>query len=153
MKRVWLYLGLLSFAGCTETAYVTPVNDAAAKAGPMSITFKIYGMGHGEVSVAMASGEVLTGTYTLNREQNIISETAFGALFILTSARGGAVAGAINGASKAELDSTPEWSPGMADVSSPSGLTAHCLIVNSNVTGHGAGTCHFSTGADYNLTY
>ena len=39
----------------------------------MSITFKIYwGRDTARLSVAMTSGEILTGAYTLNREQNII---------------------------------------------------------------------------------
>jgi hypothetical protein len=118
----------------------------------MDIKFKMYGMGHGEVVATMASGDVLTGAYSLDRDQNIISLTALGALAIFAAGRG-AAGGAVEGAVKDQLDNMPAWSPGTADVTSPSGLTAHCLFVNSNVSGHGAGTCHFSSGADYNLTY
>ena len=102
--------------------------------------------GHGEVIVTMRSGDVLTGSYVLDRDQTVYSMDAFLALAIFSK-------GAVQKAAVNELKSMPAWSPGTGDISSPSGPSAHCLFVNSNITGHGAGTCHFSTGADYKLTY
>jgi hypothetical protein len=49
--------------GCTDTADVFPMNDAARHLGPVKVSFVRTGAGRGPVTIAMADGEILTGEY------------------------------------------------------------------------------------------
>lgn len=64
MKKLVLALGVfIVLSGCTGTADVFPLNNAAKQLGPVHATFVRTGVGSGPVTITMASGEVLKGTY------------------------------------------------------------------------------------------
>src|ERR1700683_4143543 len=104
MKQIAFMFCLIALAACTATANVTPINDVAVRTGPMDVKFKMYGTGHGEVVVTMRSGDVLTGSYILDREQTIYSMTALLALAIFSKR-------AVQQVAIKELKSMPAWSP------------------------------------------
>ena len=63
--RLWIGFSLtaLTLAGCTDTADTFPMNDAAKHLGPLRMSFARTGIGSGPVTITMADGEVLKGTY------------------------------------------------------------------------------------------
>jgi hypothetical protein len=66
--RILARIGLVSagisiLAACTDTADTFPLNDAAKKLGPINASFVRTGTGSGPVTITMADGEVLKGTY------------------------------------------------------------------------------------------
>jgi hypothetical protein len=52
-----------SVAACASSADTFPMNDAAKQLGPIQVSFVRTGVGEGPVTVTMADGEVLKGTY------------------------------------------------------------------------------------------
>lgn len=52
-----------ALCGCTDTADVFPLNDAAHRLGPVKAEFGRTGIGRGPVTIWMADGEVLHGEY------------------------------------------------------------------------------------------
>lgn len=62
-SRAFVLLGILTSAGCTDTADTFPLNAAAKQLGPMRVSFARTGTGSGPVTITMADGEVLTGRY------------------------------------------------------------------------------------------
>jgi hypothetical protein len=94
----------------------------------------------------MPNGDVLTGGFTLFRDQNIYTYNT--ALLMAIFGKG-----PIREAGLSYANSTPTFSPGVSDFSSPSGLTGHCDLINNNFTAHGQGACTFSNGATYSLTF
>ena len=61
--RMSVVLLLIALTGCSATADTFPLNAAAEKLGPLKASFVRTGTGSGPVTIAMADGEVLTGTY------------------------------------------------------------------------------------------
>lgn len=136
----------LTACSLTRAGDLMPANEVAARIGYVQAHFIAHGTGHGEAWVALPDGETLTGGYQLDRDQTIYSNTAAEAMALFGK-------GAVREAGVEELEDTPTWSPGVVDVSSPSGLSAHCTVVNNNYTPQGSGVCTFSNGALFNLRF
>src|SRR5256885_863536 len=63
VARTLAALGLVTMTGCTDTARMFPINDAATAIGAPRFEFVRQGLGHGPVTVTLADGEVLKGEY------------------------------------------------------------------------------------------
>jgi hypothetical protein len=122
-----------------------PANDAGTKAGPLTARMVGHGGGNGTFSMTLPSGEMLVGRYSIN----VGGSMGFGSLYASVYGSGGSAFGSATTTSFA----IPNGSPGIADVISPQGTTAHCEFMNNNMVGHGNGVCQFSTGALYRMQY
>jgi hypothetical protein len=78
MRLVVLGLALLALASCADTGDTFPLNAQAKDLGPIKFAFVRTGIGEGPVTITMASGEVLKGTYRV----------AFGSAMVVGSAAG-----------------------------------------------------------------
>ena len=78
MRAVALGLLLLALASCTDTADTFPLNAQAKNLGPLKVSFVRTGIGEGPITITMADGEVLKGTYRV----------AFGGAMVVGSAGG-----------------------------------------------------------------
>jgi hypothetical protein len=58
-------------SGCTDTADVFPMNDAAHRLGEPYVTFARTGIGRGPVTITMADGEVLKGEYRVANSSSV----------------------------------------------------------------------------------
>ena len=63
MKIVALLVILVALGGCAGTVDTFPMNEGAKALGPIKASFVRTGMGSGPVSITMADGEILKGTY------------------------------------------------------------------------------------------
>lgn len=137
----------LLLSACARTASLVSDNAIAYRDGAVDeVRFKAYGMGTGEVWMRLHNGETLSGRYQLDRDVNIL--TYNGALLAAVFGTG-----AVKQAGREIVNGAPVWSPGVVDVSSASGDTCHCDLMNNNFTGHGQGACKFADGAIYQLEY
>lgn len=147
LTNVITCVAMLLVSGCTVTRepQLYPSNSGAQKLGPLMAHLEGHGGGNGKITVALPSGEVLSGRYFINVGGAMSFGTANGIAF----GPGGVASfsGTSSGFSVANSGN------GSADMIGPSGTSAHCEFMNNNMVGHGAGFCHFSNGADYRMQY
>jgi hypothetical protein len=63
MRTLLAAVLLLGLCGCTDSADVFPMNDAAHQIGRIKVSFVRTGVGRGPVTITMPDGEILTGQY------------------------------------------------------------------------------------------
>ena len=63
MRGLMIVASLIGLAGCTDTADVFPLNDAAKQMGKPRVEFIRTAVGRGPITITMPEGEVLTGTW------------------------------------------------------------------------------------------
>jgi hypothetical protein len=63
MKPLALLVMLAALGGCAGTVDTFPMNEGAKALGPIKASFVRTGMGSGPVTITMADGETLKGTY------------------------------------------------------------------------------------------
>jgi hypothetical protein len=59
------FVALVAFTlgGCAASADTFPLNEDAKRLGPINVSYARTGVGSGPVTITMADGEVLKGTY------------------------------------------------------------------------------------------
>lgn len=121
---------LLLLAGCTDTADVFPMNDAAQHLGPVKASLMRTGTGRGPVTITMGDGEVLTGEYRV----------AFG------SATGAAFSGTQSASAIIITD-------GPVQFVATGPKTQMLCRGNSSTMGHGNGQCQTYDGALWAISW
>jgi len=145
IRLIFLLALALALAGCTMSARLYPVNEMAASTGVLVAKYKSYGTQHGEMSVALPSGEVLNGEYSVVSGGSV----GFGSVYGQVYGQGQVATGYATSNSFSMSGS----GQGMASLFGDKGSVMTCEFINNNFSGHGHGGCQTSTGALYRVIY
>jgi len=140
-----LTAAFMLLAGCTMTARLYPVNELAIPTGVLVAKYKSYGTQRGEMTVALPSGEILTGEYSVVSGGSIGLGNVYGQVYgqgQVTSGYATSNSFSISGSGQ-----------GMASLFGDKGTVMTCEFLNNNFSGHGHGGCQTSTGALYRVIY
>lgn len=138
-------LAAMALAGCVSSVQTYAANDEARALGKLDVKITMYGTGSGPMSITMPDGEVLSGRYSII----VGGSTSYGSLYATAYGTGGVASGSAFGSSSIMSNS----SPGVADAQGQT-HTAHCEVMNNNISGHGNGVCEIQPGgARYRIQY
>lgn len=132
-------------AGCVAGATLYPVNDSAIETGVLHGQYISQGIGSGWIKIAMPSGELLQGEYSVASGP---SSFGFGRVLAAASAPGArAVASTVS-----ISESSPGARPGTAALFGDHGTTMQCEFY-ANPLGNGAGACETNKGSLYRMFF
>ncbi len=173
MKTCIRLFFLIALYGCADygsgIAHLYPTNNKDMASGALRLEYKITARYHGEFSVSMPDGEIITGEFNVLTAGTTSSGSIFSSMYGTANSRTNAYAsngtnyatgtafgtasGSANGYGNTFSSSSSDIGEGLANGIGNRGTSIQCEYLNNNKSNHGYGACQTSKGVIYKMQY